>query len=299
MKQNKLVLCWLICLSVVFILAWTNTLKTSTPGATDDPREADDRMREIKGAFVERLDVDHYWTASATSTYDAADTGKHEFITLIDMASDPTAAAGYAHIYMKGDELFYQDDTDTTCQITKDGKVEYQSITDVNSDTYIVSVDNAGTGTANLIKADVNDLAILPDGASLAVRTQTTDGDRTIADKGYVASQKTDVNNIFGTRVTTDSLTAALVKDAVYKAGSDGIVTLYRIHGADSVEAGLTDGSNPPTTVLKARATSSITNKQGGFSMHVRKDDYWKVTCSGITPTIYWLPIGSGTCVKQ
>jgi len=186
MKQNKLVLCWLICLSVVFILAWTNTLKTSTPGATDDPREADDRMREIKGAFVERLDVDHYWTASATSTYDAADTGKHEFITLIDMASDPTAAAGYAHIYMKGDELFYQDDTDTTLMLTKDGAIEWESINDVNNSTYILSVDTAGTGTANLIMADANDLATLPDGAVLAAETQSIDGDRTIADKGYI-----------------------------------------------------------------------------------------------------------------
>ena len=186
MKQNKLVLCWLICLSVVLILAWTDTLKTSTPGATDDPREADDRMREIKGAFVERLDVDHYWTASATSTYDAADTGKHEFITLIDMASDPTAAAGYAHIYMKGDELFYQDDTDTTLMLTKDGAIEWESINDVNNSTYILSVDAAGTGTANLIMADANDLATLPDGASLASATATSDGDRTIADKGYV-----------------------------------------------------------------------------------------------------------------
>lgn len=191
---ETLMLTWMILITASFFsffcLAWNDTLKTNTPAGTDDPREADDRMREIKGAFVERLDVDHYWTASATSTYDATDTGKHEFITLIDMASDPTAAAGYAHIYMKGDELFYQDDTDTTCQITKDGQVEYQSISDVNNNTYIKAVDAAGTGTVNLIKADANDEQILPDGIRLE-----TDGapvqDEDVANKKYVDDQIT------------------------------------------------------------------------------------------------------------
>lgn len=185
-KKFNILLVWLLLLSMGYLLAWTYTMNVATPSGSDDPREADDRIREGKGGFIERFGVDHFCTASSTGVYDHADTGKHEFITLIDMGSDPTAAAGYAHIYMNNDELFYQDDTDTTCQITKDGQIEYQSITDVNSDTYIVSVDNAGTGTANLIKADANDLATLPDGAVLAAATASGDGDRTIADKGYV-----------------------------------------------------------------------------------------------------------------
>jgi hypothetical protein len=104
----------------------------------------------------------------------------------------------------------------------------------------------------------------------------------------------------FGSRTTLDSLGAALVKDEVYKVGSDGIVTVYRAHsGTESIETGYTDGSNPPTTVLRARTTASVTNKQGGFQIHVIKDDYWKITFTNLTPTIYWLPMGSGTCVKQ
>ena len=95
---------------------------------------------------------------------------------------------------------------------------------------------------------------------------------------------------LFGPRTANDTTPAALVKDVVYLAQCDGTITLYRAHsGTDSVETGYTDSSNPPTTVVRARTTSSLTYKQGGFSMQVIKGEYVKLTCNGITPTIYWL----------
>ncbi len=56
----------------------------------------------------------------------------------------------------------------------------------IANNTFLTATDNAGTGTANLIKANTSDLAVLPDGALLDAATESGDGDRTIADKGYV-----------------------------------------------------------------------------------------------------------------
>ena len=106
--------------------------------------------------------------------------------------------------------------------------------------------------------------------------------------------------SLWGTRVTTDSLSATLTKDSVYKADCDGIVAVYRAHsGTDSKGYGLTDGSNPPTTILSTSHTSNATFKDTTFRFEVRKDDYWKVTMTNVTPTIYWLPSGTGDSVKQ
>lgn len=108
--------------------------------------------------------------------------------------------------------------------------------------------------------------------------------------------------NVWGARVTTDSLSATLIKDTVYRAQCDGIVTVYRGQsgGTDSVSAGYSNSSNPPTgTTLAARGTTGLSNKQGGFSMHVRKNDYWTVTMTNVTPAIYWLPFGTGDSVAQ
>lgn len=184
-SQSKLIICWLTLLSIVYFVGWTDTLITSTPGGGDNPQEVDDRIRELKAAFVERHDVDHYWTASATSTFDHADTGKHDQITFLDWEGSPTPVAGNAHLYMVSDELWWQDDTNTKIQLTTLGQIEYQSIADVNNDTYIVAVDAAGTGTVDLIKGDANDLAVIADGSETATNAAPacTKG---IANKKYV-----------------------------------------------------------------------------------------------------------------
>lgn len=103
----------------------------------------------------------------------------------------------------------------------------------------------------------------------------------------------------FGTRTDKDSGgSVALAKDEVYKAGSDGFISAWLDSNAKL--HGFTDSSNPPTTEV---ARSSTGNDPGSgptpsILMPVKKDDYWKITASA-TVTIYWLPIGNGTSVKQ
>jgi hypothetical protein len=108
--------------------------------------------------------------------------------------------------------------------------------------------------------------------------------------------------SIFGTKVTTDSLTATLVKTEIYKVGSDGFVEVnYTNAGIDTNILGYIDTASDPATVVHRATTSSLGNpKNVSFTMVVPKDNYWKITSSGsVAPTIYWTPIGTGTCVKQ
>lgn len=99
---------------------FNQTYDTATPAGTDDPSEADDRMREIKAAVQERLAVDHKFSLTGTEV-SASDTGEHVKITFNVSLADPTQVASKAHLYMKDDELVYQDDTNTALPITSGG----------------------------------------------------------------------------------------------------------------------------------------------------------------------------------
>jgi hypothetical protein len=82
--------------------------------------------------------------------------------------------------------------------------------------------------------------------------------------------------------------------NTVYQATTDGFVSARIQSGDDwSSLSGLTDGSNPPTTV-RTKNTSGIGAGDSGVSFPVRKGDYWKVTSTGSVSasSVYWLPIG-------
>lgn len=55
----------------------------------------------------------------------------------------------------------------------------------IENDTYLKAVDNAGTGTVDLIKANSSDVAVIPDGSELATSAAPT-ADADIANKKYV-----------------------------------------------------------------------------------------------------------------
>jgi len=101
---------------------FSSTYDTATPAGTDDPSEADDRMREIKAAVQERLAVDHKFSLTGTEV-SATDTGEHTKITFNVPLADPTPVASKAHLYMQSDELRYQDDTNSAFDMTSGGKL--------------------------------------------------------------------------------------------------------------------------------------------------------------------------------
>ena len=292
---------------------FSSTYDTATPGGGDSPTEADDRMREIKAAIQEREDVDHVWDETGTEVSDA-DTGEHRKVTLnAPLAADPAPGAEKAAIYTKDvggkAELHFQDEDDNVLQLTDVGSINIVSadlIETLDNDTYFSAVDNAGTGAVDLIKANTSDLAALSDGAVLAAATEAGDGDRTIADKGYVDTKEDVIvtqatASIFGSWTTTDSDSAAFASGEIYKADSDGFI----VCSDDSVGGafryvGYTDSNASPSTIVSNTGQAAAdSGKAGSITFPVRKDDYWKVDIVTGSPTIRWLPIGTGESVKQ
>ena len=77
--------------------------------------------------------------------------------------------------------------------------------------------------------------------------------------------------------------------NTVYQASTDGIVVCESV--VSNTFAGYTDGNNPPATVRTRNAYGQIGS---GITMPVKKGDYWKVTASGASYNIYWIPLGLG-----
>jgi len=105
-----------------FGFAFDDTLITTTPAGSDDPKQGDDRIRELKAAFVQRLDVDHNMPQSATDTYDGTLVGYHRKMTLME-TDTPTA--------LDNAIVFYAQETDVTDSnepgaffITQDGETK-------------------------------------------------------------------------------------------------------------------------------------------------------------------------------
>lgn len=250
------------------------TYDTETPIGDNAPSVIDDRIRQAKEATRERCNVDHYWAladsagaAGGTQLADPA-TGEHRKITFYSTIDDPTAVSGKAHLYMKSDELYYQDDTNTTMQITSGGNILGDSI-NMSNDTYITSTDAAGTGSVNLIKANTDDVACLSDGAVLAAATASADGDRTIADKAYVdavetASKQTtptadtctitDAVSWFECDLTDVTAKSLVVLHVISATSTNGLVvrpndmTLYDHDGPNANSASAAGGRNVSTT---------------------------------------------------
>ncbi len=117
---------------------FSDTYDTATPGGGDSPAEADDRMREIKAAVQERLNVSMYFPLTGTEVSDTH-AGEMRYVPFHQSISDPTQVSGHADLYMKSDELYYQDDTNTTLQLTSAG--------DLNSSAGLAVTGAATIGT--------------------------------------------------------------------------------------------------------------------------------------------------------
>ncbi len=149
------------------------------------------------------------------------------------------------------------------------------------------------------------DVSLASDGKIIneALQTDATApvADAALANKLYTDTKEAalvtqSTASIFGPWTDKDSGgSVALAKDEIYRVGSDGFVYVYK-STQNATIIGLTDSSNPPTTI---RQQANHATEVMCINFAVRKDDYWKVTITTGTPTIFWLPIGTGTSVKQ
>ena len=110
--------------------------------------------------------------------------------------------------------------------------------------------------------------------------------------------QTTAGGGAFGSWTNKNSAGGALVKNTVYRVSSNGFVCAY-ITTSNRRMDGYTDGNASPATVrfVVASAHAVEGNPKGSFTMPVKNGDYWKIT--GDPDSIYWLPMGSGKCVRQ
>ncbi|KKN74430.1 hypothetical protein LCGC14_0390500 [marine sediment metagenome] len=114
---------------------FADTYDKATPAGSDDPAEADDRMRETKAAVQERENVDHYWPLTGTEVSNV-DSGEHRKVTL-RTGSAPTAVADKGFVYAKDvsgkAELFYRDEDGDEIQITTGGILNSLNLTGVQT----------------------------------------------------------------------------------------------------------------------------------------------------------------------
>jgi len=176
-----------------------------------------------------------------------------------------------------------------------------------NSRIDLVYVDSDGSIKIQQGTAGTSPSAPNYSGKSVIAEVRIVNGDssipasRIIDVRAFMAATPAvvDFTNIFGSWTNLDSVGSVLINNAVYKTAGDGFVIARNpvSTGVDYHIRGYTDSSNPPTTVRCQNTTIGQSSpKLGSITMPVKKGDYWKVTGAD---TIYWLPIGSGQCVKQ
>ncbi|MCF8374300.1 MAG: hypothetical protein K9H64_21945 [Bacteroidales bacterium] len=97
------------------------------------------------------------------------------------------------------------------------------------------------------------------------------------------------IGGIFGSWVDKSS------SYGIQQAYTDGFVIGFLQPDSPTGQIyGFTDSSSNPTTIRGGfNGSSAGQNIRISFCMPVRKNDYWKVTCSDSSPKVYWIPIGN------
>ena len=261
---------------------FSDTFDTATPAGGNTPTEADDRMRETKAATQERENVDHYWPKTGTEVSDA-DAGEHRKVTL-RTGSAPSAVADKGFVYAKDvsakAELFYRDEDGDEVQITTGGIIKLTSaalLAILANNTFLTAVDQAGSGTVNLIKAGTNDLATLPDSAEMASSAAPVE-DEAIANKKYV-DDKTDPTYSGGESHT-------FIGGLIFKHGD------ITVPANSTVE--VTYGVAFPTEFISTQATLKTSTATVESPAHARSKSGSTTTvlqvtnAHNVTTNVYW-----------
>ncbi len=257
--------------------AFNDIIDTSLPDGGDDPVEADDNMRRIQGGFQELLDVDHLFEKTG-SVISGADSGEHRKVTL-RVGSAPSAVANKGFVYAKDvsakAELFYIDEDGNEVQLTSGGKILSASL-DMKDQDNMSSNSATHAATQQSIKAYADAVGSAKEDALV---TQAT-------------------ASIFGARTTVDTASGALAHTEIYKAQSDGFLTVNTGDQDNRRETKILSDSSATPSVIIARSSDDL--GRNVMTVPILKDDYFQITIQTDVPaSIYWVPIGTGGLVKQ
>ncbi len=283
--------------------AKTDPINTSNPAGNSDPKQGDDHIRTLARAVLELLTVDHYiGVANPWGSESSGDeTGEHAKVTLHAPIADPSNVANKGHLYIKDvnskAELHFQDEDGDAIQLTSGGEVLFGSLSSIGKDTYLKAIDNAGTGTIDLIKGNASDKAVVKAGAELS-----TSGDPTTAAgiackewvEGQVASAISGIDSIFGDSTGDDSESNAFEKAHAYSAPTDGIVTAWSTAGNSIDLKGYVGATTNPAGAGTLEGYATNYQGEGNFiSFPVPKGKYWEITCNGTLVGVRWRAIGT------
>jgi hypothetical protein len=186
-------------------MAKTTGLNTASPVGTDQRRQTDEFIVEVKTGTVEILTVDHQM---GTAPYTADADGEHKKVTFTaPLSAKPTldgTRTSMGALYTKDAgspakaELYFEDEDGDEVQLTSGGKIAGASLLDdsigaaaiqLAHDVALKGLNHAGAEIPLIMAATGGgavECAQLPDGAQLAAGCQAADDNLTIADKGYV-----------------------------------------------------------------------------------------------------------------
>lgn len=192
-----------LLLALLMGTTFTYTYDNATPVGTDAPSTLDDQDRNTKLAIQERENVDHFWELTGTQVSDSQ-TGEHRKVTFQGPIADPTTTTNKGYFYTKDVsavvEAHWKDESGNVLVLTDAGTLNIVSadlLGTVANNTFFTAIDQAGTGTVDLIKADANDVAVLPDNSQTATNAAPTSSTG-IANKKYVDDNTTMVPAITG-----------------------------------------------------------------------------------------------------
>lgn len=101
-----------------FVYTWNATFEALPPDTGEAASFGALRIRDLKKAIKERLEVDHSMAGDAED-------GKHKKVTLKDLGGNPTSAAGQGVLFSKLSgtkiDLFYMDESGSIQQLTNLG----------------------------------------------------------------------------------------------------------------------------------------------------------------------------------
>lgn len=290
-------------------MAFTNTFDTATPAGSDDPAEADDRMREIKAAVQEREDVDHYWPLTGTEVSDAAG-GEHRKLTIRTLTPTEvtalTATKAYLYRLSTDGELYFKDDDDNTIQLTSGGYILGSSILDDSIDedairlannAYLKARNQADDGNVNIIRVGTDDLVELL-GTAIWMVADAPTHNRHVANKKYVDDQVAAAIATAtegDTAVTVDSESNTMLKSHAYLAQTSGFVTAWAASSYATLKGFVGATTDPAGAGVQVGQSQVVSFTYDPFiSFFVPNGKYFEVTLPTDTPTITWTPVVTG-----
>ncbi len=248
----------LIALGITTV--FSSTYDIATPAGTDDPSEADDRMREIKAAIQERENIDHFWPLAGTEV-SSPDVGEHRKIRFHTAIADPTPVAGHAVLFLQEDELRYQNDSDAAFYFTNNGKLGHPNTDLVAS--FLTCTSGTDNRTADFSSGDTRATIFLTDPA-------TTGGKEEVLERlgDVLTLSSSGGDNRLGTSTANATDTARQIADKGYVDDSE-------IAWA---------GSNTPAVVFNTTVTSTNTWQDLNLSGTIGSKHalcFFEVKCSG------------------